>query len=143
VGITIVTLKVDNAYYVDSNTVIITVVQKNDYTIAISSPVAEAGPDQTVEKSSSDGASVFLDGSQSYDPNSIPITYTWTWDGKSATGINPEVILPVGITSITLTVNNGYFTSTDTVVITVEDIEKPVITNITASPDIVSAGYTL
>lgn len=140
VGTTTVTLKVDNVYYVDSDTVVITVVQKNDYTIAISSPVAEAGPDQTVEKTSYNGASVNLDGSQSYDPNSLPLTYTWTWDSKSATGINPEVILPVGATSITLTVDNGYFTSTDTVVITVEDIVKPVITNLTASPDIVSAG---
>ena len=36
-------------------------------------PVAEAGPDQTVQE----GSPVILDGSASYDPDVEPLTYTW------------------------------------------------------------------
>jgi len=138
VGTTKVTLKVDNGFYLDSDSVVINVIGEPPPPI-YKAPVADAGPDQTVSQTSDAGAIVQLDGSKSYDPNGLPLTYTWTWGTQSATGITPEVILPIGATSITLTVDNGYFTSTDTVVITVEDTEKPVITNLTASPDIVSS----
>ncbi len=36
-------------------------------------PVAEAGPDQTVQE----GSPIILDGSASYDPDVEPLTYTW------------------------------------------------------------------
>jgi streptogramin lyase len=89
-------------------------------------PVADAGPDQKVEQTSYEGAKVTLDGSGSTDDGFIePLTYTWTWDGSSAEGFNPTVVLPLGTTTVTLTVYDGQFEDTDTVDITVEDTTPP------------------
>jgi len=91
-------------------------------------PVADAGDDQIVEQDSLGGASVTLDGSGSYDPESAPLTYLWTWDSKSATGVNPTVILPLGTTTVTLVVNDGILNSTpDTIDITVQDTTPPTL----------------
>ena len=93
-------------------------------------PVADAGPDQTVPQDQSGGANVTLDGSGSYDPDGDFLTYSWTWDGGgSATGTSPTVLLPVGTTSVTLTVYDDESYDTDGVTITVEpDTSPPTIT---------------
>ena len=92
-------------------------------------PVADAGPDQVVEQDSLGGASVPLDGSGSTDDGKIaPLTYTWTWTGGSATGVSPTVSLPMGTTTVTLTVYDGEYSDANTVDITVEDTTPPVIT---------------
>ena len=96
-------------------------------------PVANAGPDQTIEQTYYWGADVTLDSSGSSDPDGDPLTYTWTRAGGSATGVSPIVSLPLGMTTITLTVNDGEFTDTDTVVINVVDTAPP---NVDAGPDI-------
>jgi len=74
-------------------------------------PVADAGPDQTVEATSPAGTSVTLDGSGSSDPDGDELTYEWTWsigeDTYNATGINPTIELPVGEHIIQLIVNDG------------------------------------
>lgn len=99
-------------------------------------PVADAGPDQVVEQDSHAGASVMLDGSGSYKPSSAdPLIYMWTWPGGSAMGVTPTVVLPLGTTTVTLTVSDGLLSDTDTVDITVVDTIPPVITSISASPD--------
>jgi Ca-activated chloride channel family protein len=90
-------------------------------------PVADAGPDQTVEQSYYQGASVKLDGLGSSDPDGDSLTYSWTWVGGTATGTNPIISLPLGTTTITLTVSDGALTDTDTVVVTVVDTTPPVI----------------
>jgi hypothetical protein len=57
-------------------------------------PSADAGPDQTVEGTSPAGAPVTLDGSgSSDDAQPQPLTYSWTWAGGSATGVNPTVTI--------------------------------------------------
>ena len=100
-------------------------------------PVADAGPDQTVEQDSHAGASVTVDGSGSYDPDNDSLTYSWTWDGGSATGVSPTVVLPLGTTTITLVVNDGKVDSDpDTVDITVVDTTPPTIHSVSASPDV-------
>jgi hypothetical protein len=91
-------------------------------------PIANAGPDQTVERTGSTGAQVQLDGSGSTDPDGDAITYEWTWSGGSAAGVNPDVVLPAGETMITLTVSDGKLTDTDEVIIKIEDTTPPDIT---------------
>ena len=89
-------------------------------------PVADAGPDIWTNDPS---ASVTLDGSGSTDDGLIqPLTYTWTWSGGSATGVNPTVMLPPGITTVTLTVFDGEFSDDDTVEIRIASIVAPVPT---------------
>ena len=93
-------------------------------------PLADAGPDQTVEQTSPLGADVQLDGSASCDPDGDTLTYDWTWwDGGpvSVSGPRPLVTLPPGLTIITLTVFDGLLSDADTVQITVEDTIAPVI----------------
>ena len=91
-------------------------------------PVANAGPDQTVEQAYYQGANVTLDGSGSSDANGDPLTYSWTWSGGSDTGVSPTVSLPLGTTTITLVVNDGTVDSDpDTVDITVEDTTAPTL----------------
>lgn len=98
-------------------------------------PVADAGPDQIVEQTSYAGAEVTLDGSKSTDDGQLqPLTYTWTWDGGSAAGVNPTVTMPLGKTTVTLTVYDGQYSDTDTVDITVQDTTPPK-TTVLASPD--------
>jgi photosystem II stability/assembly factor-like uncharacterized protein len=78
-------------------------------------PVAHAGPDQTVECSSPTGTQVTLDGSASSDPSGHTLTYTWTGPfpegGGTITGVNPTVTLPIGPSTVTLVVNDGYVDS--------------------------------
>lgn len=93
-------------------------------------PTAEAGPDQTVERTSEAGAQVTLDGSGSYDPDNSPepLAYTWNWAGGSATGVNPTINMPMGTTVVTLEVSDGALTDTDTVSIAVQDTAPPIAT---------------
>ncbi len=102
-------------------------------------PVAEAGPDQTVEATSATATNVTLDGSGSSDPDDDALTYAWTWAGGTASGANPTIALPYGDTTITLTVDDGKGdTSTDTVVIHVTDDQDPVV-SIDPVPAVVGA----
>jgi parallel beta-helix repeat protein len=105
-------------------------VVKNGWSIPVNQPpIANAGPDQTVDQDSPDGASVILDGSGSTDDGQIqPLTYTWSWAGSgssTATGVNPTVTLPVGTTTVTLTVCDGILSDTDTIEITVQNTDPP------------------
>jgi hypothetical protein len=101
-------------------------------------PVADAGPDQTVECTGSGGTSVQLDGSASFDPDGDTLTFTWTdaLNNVIATGSTPTIIVPLGVHTLTLTVDDGRGgTDSDTVVITVQDTTPPVIETVTASPN--------
>ncbi len=89
-------------------------------TVTNTAPVANAGPDRTVEKNCAAGAMVTLDGSGSSDANTDPLTYAWTWADGTAAGVGPTILLPLGETAITLVVNDGELDSQpDTVAITV------------------------
>lgn len=90
-------------------------------------PVADAGPDQTVEQSSYAGAEVTLDGSGSSDPDGDALTYEWTWDSSSASGVSPTATFPLGLTTVTLTVSDGELSDADTVDINVVDTTPPVV----------------
>ncbi|MBC8549579.1 MAG: hypothetical protein H8D23_08000 [Candidatus Brocadiales bacterium] len=92
-------------------------------------PVADAGPDQTVECTSPSGASVTLDGSGSTDPDEDSLTYTWDGPFGMTTGVSPTVNMPMNtsptIANVTLTVSDGTETDTDDVFITVQDTTAP------------------
>jgi hypothetical protein len=89
-------------------------------------PTAEAGPAQTVECTSSAGASVALDGSASSDPDDDILTYAWAGPFGTASGPTPTVSLPLGTHTVTLTVDDGKGgTASDTVIVTVQDTTPP------------------
>ena len=92
-------------------------------------PVANAGPDRTIECAGPDGSALTLDGSGSSDPDNDTLTYTWTWPGGSASGVNPTVTLPYGVTTVTLSVDDGKGgTATDDLLVTVQDSTPPATT---------------
>jgi len=109
------------------------------------SPIANAGQDQTVSVSSDCMATVTLDGSSSSNPNGDELNYLWIWESGSATEVNPTILLPLGITTITLVVNDGVLDSEpDTVDITVADTTSPaVVINVLNSGDALQDGITL
>jgi PKD repeat protein len=85
-------------------------------------PWANAGPDQTLNASSTAGtATVTLDASGSADPDGTIVSYVWSQNGTVlATGINPAITLPIGTNSILLTVTDDQgATAQDVVTFTV------------------------
>ncbi|MBM4039546.1 MAG: HYR domain-containing protein [Planctomycetes bacterium] len=106
-------------------------------------PVANAGSDQTVEQASAAGTGVALDGSGSSDPEGKALTYRWTWPGGSATGVKPTITLPLGTTTVTLTVNDGSLDSQpDSVQVTVRDTTPPAIAGATEAAFFGPIPYT-
>jgi hypothetical protein len=108
--------------------------------VVVEPPVANAGPDQTVECTGDSKAAVHLDGSASTDPNNDIVTYEWFENYGAAnqtslgTGVKLTVTLALGSHTITLRVTDATAkTATDEVVITVVDTKPPVV-HITMSP---------
>lgn len=94
-------------------------------------PVADAGPDQTIECA----ATFTLDGSASTDPNGDPLTYTWTGPFGTLTGATVETTLGPGTHAIVLTVDDGHGgRDTDSVQITIQDTTPPTL-SVQLSPD--------
>jgi len=92
-------------------------------------PVADAGPDQVVEATGPDGATVRLDGSGSWDPDGDPLSWAWDVgpdDVVDAVGPQPEVPLPLGRHVVHLQVEDAFCVSEpDEVVIEVVDTTPP------------------
>jgi uncharacterized protein YegL len=107
-------------------------------------PVANAGGDATAELSGSRAVDVTLDGSGSTDDGRIqPLAYTWTEGGTPlGTGATLTTSLGLGVHTITLTVNDGEYTSTDDVTITVGDPSAPVVTPVLAGTVGTNDWYT-
>jgi len=89
-------------------------------------PVADAGPDQTVNEDTV----VTFDGSGSTDNVGI-VSYTWTFTDvtpKTLTGVNPNYTFTnPGVYTVTLNVTDAAGNwDTDTVTITVRDVTPPV-----------------
>jgi hypothetical protein len=98
------------------------------------SPHADAGPPQTVECAGPSGAAVTLDGRASSDPDGDAMGYAWTGPFGTAIGAQPTVTLPLGRTTVTLTVQDALgASSSSTVDVVVQDTLPPAL-SITASP---------
>jgi VCBS repeat-containing protein len=84
-------------------------------------PVAEAGPDQTVNEA----ATAAFDGGGSSDADGDALTYTWDFgDGTTATGPAPtHAFADSGVYTVTLTVDDGHGNShSDTLTVTVQNV---------------------
>ena len=103
-------------------------------------PVANAGPDQTVQVN----ATVTLNGSGSNDVDGNPLTYQWSFvtvpSGSASTLLNPTTVMPTFVPNLAgqyvvkLLVNDGKVTSTqDTVTITTTGGNTAPVAN--AGPD--------
>ncbi|MFL6432596.1 MAG: PKD domain-containing protein, partial [Nitrososphaeraceae archaeon] len=111
-------------------------------------PTANAGSDQTVNE----GDTVHLDGSASTDPDGTIASYSWTQTGGTAatlTGADsatPSFTAPdVGANGDTLTfelkvTDNDGVTATDTIGVTVNNVNQAPIAKITANPTTVNEG---
>ena len=96
-------------------------------------PVANAGPNQTVNV----GSTVTLNGSGSYDPGGQPLTYLWTLQapgGTTAVLSNPTTVSPTFVADVPgtyvarLIVNNGSLASfPSTVTITASPAHAQVV----------------
>jgi hypothetical protein len=115
-------------------------VEEHDFTLASDAAIAfvatknepliaDAGSDQTVELSGSRLASVTLDGSDSTDDSEVrPLSYTWALgDVELGAGEQLTVEFPIGVHTVSLTVDDGELTATDEVEITVIDLTPPEI----------------
>jgi hypothetical protein len=107
-------------------------------------PLADAGPDQTVEQESHAGTEVLLDGSASTDPDSTQgtnddiVSFDW-YEGNNflGSGETIRVTFQLGVHSVTLRVTDSHGeTDEDAVTIVVEDATPPTIDSITAMPDV-------
>jgi hypothetical protein len=108
-----------------------------------SPPVADAGPDQTVECSGGGGAVVGLDGSGSRDVDCDVLTYAWTGPFAQVSGSKPTVFAPLGSNTVTLEVEDPWSSSPscptssapDTTLITVTDTQPPSL-QVTLTPTV-------
>ncbi len=84
-------------------------------------PVADAGPDQTLDS----GAVVVLDGAASVDPDGSPLTYRWTDEDGAVVSEDVAaniVDLPDGVYVFTLVVDDGVYHARDTVTYAIGDV---------------------
>jgi hypothetical protein len=107
----------------------------NSYEILNQPPVADAGPDQTLEQESYAGTEVTLEGSGSTDPDSTPgtnddiIGFEW-YEGATLLGVGETIkyTLPLGSHTVTLKVTDSFGeTDEDEVIIVVVDTTPPTI----------------
>jgi hypothetical protein len=107
-------------------------------------PVAEAGPNQTVEATSPDGAKLTLNGSASTDADSTPgtnddIAYFDWYEGFTPIGSGEIIHCTFGLGThyITLVVTDSAgATSRDDMIVTIEDTTAPTINSISANPNV-------
>lgn len=93
--------------------------------LANAAPRADAGADRTVE-ATGPLTEVVLDGAGSSDRDDDELLYLWTWDGGSADGVSPAILLPLGEHAVKLLVSDGSLTSeVSTMRVRVEDTTPP------------------
>jgi len=111
-------------------------------------PIVNAGQDQTVMQGS---GIVHLDGSQSRDPDGLPLTFQWTQRSgtpvqlSNASNATPSFAVPTGLSqneslSFELVVSNGQFTTIpDSVTVNVFTVQ-PYTTNIASQATVTASS---
>ena len=95
---------------------------------ANTAPTADAGSDLTAECAGPEGTVVTLDGGASSDPDGDALQYRWTGPFGEAAGPRPGVTLPLGVSIVTLVVEDGRMASApDHVRVEVRDTLAPSI----------------
>ena len=91
-------------------------------------PMVDAGPNQVVEATSANGATVTVTGTAS-DPDGDPLTLTWSGPCGTAASASASFTCNLGSHTLTVTVsdNRGNVVS-DTVNVTVRDTTRPELT---------------
>jgi len=100
-------------------------------------PVANAGPDQTVECAGHSGTPVMLNGSASSDPDGTALSYVWTDEAGNVMGTSAiaQVSVTMGTHTFTLTVTNTEgLTATAATHVTVRDTMAPTL-SVSVSPN--------
>lgn len=103
--------------------------------VSIPTPVANAGPDQTVTDTDANGSElVTLNGAASAAGTGTITSYVWKkGTSQIASGVSPIVNFAVGVHALTLTItNSGSATNTAAVTITVEPALAQVVTALNA-----------
>ncbi|NNG04504.1 MAG: hypothetical protein HKM95_10445 [Inquilinus sp.] len=104
-------------------------------------PIADAGPDQTLECTSPEGALVSFDGSGSSDVETPTLSLLYAWSDSfdpPLSGPMPSAVLGLGENLITLVVNDGQIDSApDMVTVNVVDTTRP---DLVASLTLVGEG---
>lgn len=100
--------------------------------IAVSQPPVASAADVTIECEGPSGTTVILDGSATTNPDGGELLYTWYENGVVIAGPSAlsaaEVLLPTGVHTITLTVEDECGnTSSDVATVTVEDTMPPMV----------------
>jgi hypothetical protein len=93
-------------------------------------PVADAGPDQTVECTSPTTTAATLNGTGSNDPDGDSLSYLWTSPGvvfNNPTSPTPTGQFPLGSKTVTLTVSDSIQQDSDTTSVTVADTTAPAV----------------
>lgn len=107
-------------------------------TVANQAPVANAGPDQTVDCAGPNGASVTLDGSKSNDPDGDALSFVWKDQAGNMVGttavVQTTVSLGAHVFTLTVTDSAG-LSSTATTHVTVGDTIPPAL-QIMLSPNV-------
>lgn len=109
----------------------------SEITIGNRSPIAHAGPDQTVNA----GEVVQLDASKSYDPDGFISSYLWNFgDGTNGVGMVVNHVYTTSETyKVTLTVIDDYgATGTDTAILTVLEPISDIVFNLPSGWNLIS-----
>ncbi len=106
-------------------------------------PVADAGPDQTVEQTTHSGAQVTLDGGGSTGTD--PLTFEWCEEATPlGTGSVITPVLQLGVHVITLEVTDANdLTDSDECVVTVQDTTPPTLALTIRKPVLWPANHQL
>ncbi|MGH9684407.1 MAG: S8 family serine peptidase [Candidatus Acidiferrales bacterium] len=108
-------------------------------------PMPNAGSSQTLNGTSASGASVTLNGSAT-DPDSCPVTLSWTGSCGTASGASASLMCPIGNDTEIFTASNGGITTslpTSTVQIAVSDFTTTVAQPTASVQPGQSATYTV